>query len=620
MGIYQSNHKFLYRLNWLRGLFLLSFLLLFAQLWHLMILKSVHYQELAERNRVRTVPLLAPRGLVYDREGRVLIDNTRAFNLGLYLEEAKDLDDTLEFLSAGLQLDHKTVLTRLEKARHYAAYQPVILKENIPIQETSYVLSHQAEHPELRIFEQPRRIYRYGQLAAHALGYVGEVSGGPLEHGEFPASNPGDIVGKFGIERSYNQQLTGQDGQRRLLVNSLGETIQTLERFEPVTGKDIQLTLDLDLQMVAESELAGSPGAIVALDPRNGEILVMASRPAFDPNDFAKHISREQWERLTEDPDTPFQNRVIQSTFPPGSVFKIVIALAGLQYQAIDPADTASCKGGAVFHGSLFSCWKPGGHGVVPLREAIRQSCNVYFYRLGQKLGIDQISEFSRKLGLGHPTGIDLPGEALGLVPSREWKRAHSGEPWYAGETISVAIGQGPINVTPIQLVRLVGIVATGKSPSLSLIQGQEPARFGKFRPLPDPELSSQNLQAVRDAMWSVVNEWGTGRAARVAGFDVCGKTGTAQTIRRATRAKLSAEQAEKFESNAWFVAFAPRENPEIVVAVIVQRGGAGGSAAAPIAREILARYYEKRKTAPPKATEVAFYRKEPIPDTVHGL
>lgn len=620
MPIYQSNRKLLSRLNWLRGLFLLCFLLLFVKLWHLMILQSFHYNELAERNRARTIPLLAPRGLIYDQEDRVLVDNTRAFNLGLYVEEAQSLDKTLEFLAGGLQLDQPMVRKRLEKARHYAAYQPVILKENIPIQETSYVLAHQAEHPELRIFEQPRRIYRYGQLAAHALGYVGEVSESQLQQLEFSANKPGDLVGKFGVEHSYNPLLTGQDGRRRLVVNSRGETIQMLARVEPTMGKNLKLSLDLDLQMVAEAELAGSSGAVIAFDPRNGEILAMASHPAFDPNDFAMHISRQRWERLSEDPGGPFQNRVIQSTFSPGSVFKLVIALAGLEYKAVDQETSVSCHGGAVLHGNLFGCWKPGGHGMVPLRKAIRESCNVYFYRLGQKLGIDQISEFSRKLGLGHPTGIDLSGEALGLVPSREWKKEHRGEPWYPGETISVAIGQGPIHVTPLQLARLTGILATGKIPPLTLAKVQKPARFGELRQLPVPEFSHENLQAIRDAMWSAVNEWGTGRAARVAGFQVCGKTGTAQTINQATRSRLTQEQAEKFEPNAWFVGFAPRNDPRIVVAVIVQRGGEGGSAAAPIARKILLRYYQKQQSAPPKATEVAALRGKRISQSVHDL
>ena len=309
MAIYQDTRSFISRVRFLRALFLLCFLVLFAKLWHLMILESLHYQELAERNHVRTIPLMAPRGLIRDREGRVLVDNTRSFSLGLFCEEGQNVDEILEFLATGLQLDPETLRSRLKKAHHYAAYQPVILSENISIRDVSYILSHQAEHPELRIIEQPRRFYRYRRLAAHALGYVGEVSEGELKVREFLENGPGDIIGKFGLERSYNRLLTGRDGQQAILVNSRGETIQTLDRLEPVVGKGLTLSLDLDLQMVAERALAADHGAVVALNPQTGEILAMASQPAFDPNDFAIRISHQHWENLKGDPDSPFQNR-----------------------------------------------------------------------------------------------------------------------------------------------------------------------------------------------------------------------------------------------------------------------------------------------------------------------
>lgn len=605
MPIYQDNRQLLVRLKWLRVLFILAFLALVAKLWHLTILESQRYKELAERNRVQTIPLIAPRGLIYDREGKVLVDNSRSFNLVLFRDEIKDLKETLSFLSKGVDLELEAIKQRLERARHYAPFQPVVLKENISMEEITYIFSHQAEHPEIRAVQQPRRIYRYKELAAHALGYVGEVSEPQLKLPEFEGNKPGDIIGKFGIERTYNRWLTGQDGRRRVLVNSVGKTIQDLGVVNPLAGKELISTLDLDLQTIAEEALAESPGAVIAFDPRSGEVLVMASRPAFDPNQFAVRISREEWERLMGDPDDPFQNRVIQSTFSPGSTFKIVMALAGLEQKAIDPATSVYCNGGALLYGHYFRCWKAGGHGRVALREAIQNSCNVYFYHLGQKLGISQISDFSERLGLGLPTGIDLPGEAMGLVPSEEWKKKRTGQPWYAGETISVAIGQGALSVTPIQLARAVGVLATGDVPTLRLVKDHEPIRFTEVAELPVTHFDSSNLQAIREAMWTVVNQWGTGRAAQVAGFEVCGKTGTAQTVSQSTRAKLSASQAEQFQSNAWFVGFAPRDNPEIVVTIIVQRGGGGGSVAAPVAGKILTRYYEKRK-AKPSVLEIA--------------
>ena len=611
MAIYQDTRRFVSRVRWLRALFLLCFLALLAKLWHLMILEFPHYQELAARNQIRTIPLIAPRGLIRDREGRVLVDNTRSFSLGLFREDGQDIDKILEFLSVGLKLDPETVRSRVKEARHYAAYRPLILQENISIRDVSYVLSHQTEQPGLRIIEQPRRIYHYGRLAAHALGYVGEVSESELQLSEFSENRPGDIIGKFGLERSYNKGLTGMDGQQAILVNSLGETIQTLPRLEPVMGKSFTMSLDLDLQMAAEKALASDPGAIVAINPRTGEILAMVSQPAFDPNEFAVSISRPQWERLIEDPDSPFQNRVIQSTFSPGSIFKLVIALAALEKGVATPSTSTHCSGAAVLHGARFSCWKAGGHGRVSLHEAVQHSCNVFFYRLAQKLGIDEISDTSRKIGLGQLTGINLPGEALGLVPSREWKRKRTGEPWYPGETISVSIGQGPISVTPIQLARFIGLLATGQAPPLSLIRGGSPKGRPEGSQLPVAALSGENLEIIREAMWSVVNERGTGRAARVPGFEVCGKTGTAQTISQSARARLSDEEAERFEHNAWFAGFAPRDKPEIAVVVIVQRGGSGGSAAAPIAKQILKLFYEKHKRPPPETTEVALTGKQ---------
>lgn len=605
MGIYQDNRLLRVRLKWLRVAVLLVFSLFWVRVWQLMILEYERYSELARLNHVRTIPLPAPRGIIYDREGRVLVDNTRSFDLVLFRDEAEDLDRTLRFLSGGLDLDEAALRRRLEGSGHYAYYQPLLLKENLSLEDVAYLLAHQLEYEELRIFEQPRRIYLYGALAAHVLGYVGEVSEAQLKQPEFSTARPGDVVGQFGLERTYDRVLSGRDGRRRILVNSLGKTIQELGRIDPVVGRELTVTLDLDLQMLAEAELEKSPGAVVAYHPRNGEILVMASRPAFDPNQFATRLSREDWKRLTESPDSPFQNRVIQSAFSPGSTFKVVMALAGLERGLIDSGTTVYCGGGTLLYGHFFRCWKAEGHGRVDLREAIRQSCNVYFYLLGQKLSINEIAQFSRRLGLGLPTGIDLVGEAVGVVPSERWKRETMGQPWYAGETISVSIGQGPLTATPLQLARAIGILATGETPPLHLLK--DAPSDPELPSLPTPRFSADALRLVRDAMWSVVNEAGTGVSARVAGFDVCGKTGSAQTIGLDTRARLSGEVAERYQSNAWFVGFAPRDHAEIVVAVIVQRGGAGGASAAPLAGKMLRLYFEKKKGQPLAPGTVAF-------------
>ncbi len=595
MPIFQDNRILARRLVVARLLIGLVFLGLCLKLWHLMVIRFDHYRELAERNQVRTVPLMAPRGPVLDRDGRVLVENINAFNLFLYREEVTDLEDSKEFLVSELEVDPVRFQERLDEAAGYPDFRPLLVKENLSMEQVARLLAHQAEHPELKIFEQPRRLYRYGQLAAHVLGFVGEISRAELDFDEFSGHKPGDVIGKSGIERVYNRQLTGRDGFSRVLVNSSGKALQELVKKEPEPGAELRLTLDLDLQQVAETELGDQPGAVIAIDPRNGDVLVLASRPAFDPNWFATRITQKQWEELTTNPDNPLQNRVIQNAFSPGSIFKVIMALGGLELGVINPQTSVYCNGGVELYGNYFHCWKAGGHGLVHLAEAIQHSCNVYFFLLGQKLGIDRIAEFSRRIGLGEPTGIDLTGEVSGLVPSSAWKQRTTGQPWFAGETISVAIGQGPLNVTPAQLARAIGAVATGRVPQLRLVRAEDDD--GQAAELVG--FSTDNLQAVRNAMWKVVNAAGTGRAAQVANFDVCGKTGTAQTIGRKVRETLSEELQEKYEPNAWFVGFAPRENPEIVVAVIVQRGGGGSTGAAPIAGRLFEAYYKKYKSPP---------------------
>ena len=611
MPIFQDNRELVQRLNWLRIFFVLVFVCLFAQLWSLTVLDFDYYQNLAERNRVRILPQIAPRGLIHDREGRVLVDNVYGFNLLLFRDEMSDLDATLQFLMDGLDMTEEVLRERLKAAGSYSIFQPVVLKENLSMEETAYLLARQSEHPEVEILTQPRRSYRYGSLAAHVAGYVGEVSPAQLQEPDFRESRAGDIVGQFGVERTYNQTLTGRDGRRRVQVDSLGRILHDLEQIDPIRGEDLTLTLDLDLQATAENLLGEDAGAVIAFDARSGEILVMASGPTFDPNQFAIRISENEWEQLLENPDHPLQNRTVQNTFSPGSTFKIILALAGLELGIIDAETTVTCNGSVDLYGHRFHCWKEGGHGEVALREAIQHSCNTYFYLLGQKLGLQEIARFARQLGLGVPVGIDLLGEASGLVPSEEWKRQVRGEPWYPGETISLAIGQGPILVTPIQLARAIGIIATGRSPRLHLLKGESQQGSTAGLELISPVFAPENLQTIRDAMWSVVNEGGTGRGARLANYQVAGKTGTAQTISLSTREKLSESELEKLEDNAWFVGFAPRDNPEIIVAVIVQRGGSGGSAAAPLAREIFRLYHAKYKSRGPAGLEVASQAKQ---------
>jgi len=597
MPIFQDNRRLVARIKGLRTCFFLIFLLLFGKLWYIAVLKAEYYKELAKQNQVRIIPMLAPRGIIFDRQGRVLVDNVQSSNLVLFLDKAHDLNRVFNFLR-GLNISEEALKERMHVARSRSRYQNVVIKENLSMEEMSYVLAHQNEHPELAIVEEPRRLYRYGPLAAHALGYTGEISDKQLKWTEFVGHHQGDIIGKSGVERTYNPNLTGIDGQRRLLVNSMGRTIEELQSVDSTPGDNLTLTLDLDLQQIAETELGDDPGAVVAFDPVRGDVFVMASHPAFDPNMFATRINRADWARISSDTENPLQNRVIQAEFSPGSTFKVVMAIAGLETGVINQNDTVFCPGGVTLYGHYFHCWKKGGHGTVNMTQAIRQSCNVYFYLLGQKLGIDNIEQYSKRVGLGHISGVDLASEADGLVPSQEWKKKTTGDKWYAGETISVAIGQGAMNVTPIQLARAVGMIATGQEPSLHLIKEAEGYRgpaTAVAATTTAPFFKEEHLRVVRDGMWRVVNEFGTGRGALVEGFEVCGKTGTAQTIGNEAKKTLSAEEASKYADNAWFVGFAPRDNPEIVVCVIVQRGKSGGGRAAPIAGKIFRAYWEKK-------------------------
>lgn len=593
------------RLNRLKYLAIALFAFFALRLWHLQVISGNYYEKLAEQNRVRTIPLRAPRGIIRDREGRPLVINRPSFTVYLVRENLVDLSATLDFLARGLELEKEEIARQLEKYSGQPPFYPAPLKENLSVRELAYLTAHQLEHPEIRISLEPRRHYPYGRLAAHLLGYVGEVSEDELARGEFPGARPGTIVGKFGLERRYNQILTGIDGSRRVIVTSAGREVELLEKHEPIIGGELQLTIDLDLQLAAERLLDGKAGTIVALDPRSGEILAMASHPAFDPNSFALRISQREWTRLITDPAHPLQNRAIQSRFSPGSVFKIVVALAALEERLISPGFSVYCNGGASIYGHYFRCHKPR-HGRVDLESAIINSCNVFFYRLGQYLGIERIARYAQALGLGEKTGIDLPEEVAGFFPTPEWKLRSRGEKWYAGETISVAIGQGPVTVTPLQLARAIGIIATrGLRPPSRLVLAAESAPAGHKQFSLRASASSANgrlsfseesYQALIRGMWGVVNQHGTGRAAAVEGFEVCGKTGTAQVI--SNEGKARSRHKDNFKDHAWFVGFAPRHDPEIVVAVLIEGGGFGGQTSAPIAGEIFREYFKKRRQA----------------------
>jgi len=590
------------RLYWLYPAVILIFVLLGVRLWWLQILQGAEYARLAEQNRIRSIQVVAPRGPILDRNGLPLVDNRPSMNILLDRELMSDPASTRAFVTARLAISAEDFEAQLRRARRAGPYHPIVIKEDVGIEDVSVVESHKREHPELQLGPAPRRLYRYGNLGAHVLGYVGEVSEDDLSNNVFPGIQSGDMVGRTGVERVYNQCLTGQNGAKEVLVNSVGRELGVVAERDAAIGGDLRLTLDYDLQSQAEILLAGNVGAIVAMDPRNGEILAMASAPSFNPNSFSPRISATEWSAITNDPDHPLQNRASQNTYPPGSIFKLVMSEAGLDEGLVDESTHVVCRGSEVFYNNVFHCWQERGHGYVNLEGAITQSCNIFFYTLGQRIGIDRIAQHAKALGLGSRTGIDLPAENNGLVPSPEWKQAVRGEKWYAGETISVAIGQGPIRVTPLQLARVVSAIATdGKLVTPHLLLHAERGTYPPW-PVQQSPIKPESASRIRAGMWGSVNNGGTGHSAGLPGLDICGKTGTVQVVGTERKKEL---KSEAVENHAWFAGFASRDNPEIAVIVFLEHGGAGGAAAAPMAKEMFRTYFNK-KSNPELYTQMA--------------
>src|SRR6516165_6533402 len=448
------------RLTAVQYIILGIFLILAYGLWRLQVVQSEFYASLAERNRIRNVPVLAPRGKILDRQGRVIVDNYPSFTALLLRDSSRDLVADADLIAQGLHMDPKEVHDRI---RHFAGmpqFQPIYLKDDITPDELAFIEAHKNELPELDTIMAHRRVYPRNGFMAHLIGYVGEVTDDMLNQPQFELYNPGDVVGISGVERQYNTLLMGTNGSRQALVDSHGREVGRLGETEAIPGKQLKLTIDLDLQIAAEEALEGKNGAIVAMDPRTGEILAMVSRPTFDPNDFRVRVSRQDWNRLVTDPDKPLLNKAIQAQLAPGSTFKIIMATAGWQEGLVQNMNV-HCSGGAMFHGRRFGCWVKGGHGPVDFTKAIYQSCDVFFYTLAEKLGIDRIAKYATMLGLGEKTGIDLPNEVAGVMPSEEWKIKNFKQKWFAGETISVGIGQGAIATTPVQLLRAISAIST---------------------------------------------------------------------------------------------------------------------------------------------------------------
>ena len=581
------------------------FLILAWGLWRLQVMQSDYYSLAAERNHTRNVPVLAPRGKILDREGRIIVDNYPSFSALLLRDSSRDLNGDADLIAQGLHLNSDEVRARIKRFASMPQYQPIFLKEDITPDELQFIEAHRNELPELDTIMAHRRLYPRNGFMAHLIGYVGEVTEDMLNQPQFELYNPGDVVGISGVERQYNTLLMGKNGSRQALVDSHGREVGRLGETEAVPGKQLKLTIDLDLQIAAEEALAGKNGAVVAMDPHTGEILAMVSGPTFDPNDFAVRVSRDEWNKLVNDPDKPLLNKAIQAQLAPGSTFKIIMSVAGWQEHVAQDLHV-NCTGGAEFYGRRFGCWVKGGHGAVTLEKAIYQSCDVFFYTLANKLGIDRIAKYATDFGLGQKTGIDLPNEVNGVMPSEEWKIRNFKQKWFAGETISVGIGQGAVAITPVQLLRAISAISMGgKMVVPHVINPTEmPPGYvetGHYTEVKSVPLDPNGWNFITDAMSRVLLPEGTAPSAHVPGIDIAGKTGSAQIVSLTTRAKF--KNSDALAQNGWFVGFTPRRNPDIVVCVLFQ-GGEHGRLAARLATQVIKAYVDKQKRTPQKMVE----------------
>ncbi|HKY21590.1 MAG TPA: penicillin-binding protein 2 [Vicinamibacterales bacterium] len=578
------------------------FTILACSFWYFQVVQHEKFNELADSNHQRTIPLRAPRGVIFDRHGKVLVENRSSFTISIVREHTKDLDRTVRVLSEVAGLDQKFVLDIVNRHRREPTYRPIMVLDDASLAQVAAVLARRldSELPDVLVQEVPTRRYPAESFAAHLFGYVGEASEGQIES---DGLHSGAIVGQAGVEKIYNKLLMGEDGARRVVVNSMGREIRTLDEIPANEGRRVQLTIDVDLQRAAEEafKASGFNGAAVVMDPRTGEVLAFTSRPGYNPNDFAAGIDRATWAGLNTDPLRPLQNRAIQGLYSPGSTFKIVVATAALEEGVITSDFRVSCGGGGTFYGRFFQCLK--AHGSVDLRRAIEQSCNTYFYTIGNMIGVDKIHKWATLLGLGEKSGIDLPNEIEGLVPSTEWKRRRYKEKWYAGETISVSIGQGQVSITPVSLAVMMSTVANGGTRFIpQLLKAVDDGKgWMPVRP-PAPKsrvaLKPETVSALHDGLFLVINGAGTGGRARIPGRDVSGKTGTAQVISLSGGRQAAGRTELDLRDHGWFVFFAPRDNPEIAGVVFTEHSGSSGNST-PIAKHILETYFNKKEGQP---------------------
>lgn len=588
------------RLRIFQGVCVALFLCLATGFWFFQIARHAEFLVMAENNHQRSLPLQAPRGVLFDRNGEVLVENRYAFNISIVREQSRNLGETMAMVAQLTATPIDAIHQAIERSRRLPSYRPVVVVRDATQAQMAAIAVHRLELPDVVVEKVPTRRYPAESLAAHLIGYVGEVTAAQLTREDFADIHGGAVVGQAGVEQTYNRYLMGEDGARHVVVNSLGREIDTIREDDPDEGDRLQLTIDADVQRAAEEAFRhfGFRGSAIALEPSTGEVLALASLPAYDPNAFAAGISRQDWQDLLTDPLRPLQNRAIQGRYSPGSTFKVAMAVAGLQEKVVTPETRIFCPGGATFYGRYFKCHLKGGHGSVDIRHALEKSCNVYFYTLGNLLGVDRIHKWASALGLGELSGIDLPYETPGIMPSTAWKRQRTGEKWYAGETISVAIGQGQVSVTPISLAVMMATVANGGTRVVPhMVRAVDKGQGWASLPPPTGQrsldLDPETVKAVHEGLWLAVNGAGTARRGQIPGYDVGGKTGTAQVISLQGRARARTDR--DLRDHGWFVFFAPANKPTIA-GVIFAEHAEHGYFAAPVAKFMMETWFAKHE------------------------
>ena len=588
-----------------------AFFILFFRLFHLQVIQGEELRRLSENNCIRLQSVDPSRGLIFDRNGKTLVDNRPSFNLNIILKDAKPVERTIAKLADVIHVPVSELMSKIECDKRVSAYKPVLLKQDIGRDVLAAVEVRKFDLPGVVVDVKPRRHSLYKQGAAHLIGYLGEINPAELKSEKYPGCRGGDFIGKFGVEKAFEPFLRGQRGGRQVEVDAAGQIVAVLKTVGARPGNNIYLTIDQALQQKSEILLKGLAGAVIAMDPTTGQILALASSPAFDQNDFVNGMTRKQWESLVANPFRPMENKAIQGEYPPASTYKIVTAIAGLEEGIIDEKTTFHCPGYYQYGNRAFRCWEKKGHGNVNIFEALTVSCDVFFYQVGQKLGADRLAYYAKACGLEKPTGINLDQEATGLIPTTAWKKRRTGIAWQGGETLSVAIGQGYNLVTPLQILVLTSAVANDglsyKPLILKTIESAEGEVVIQSQSQVQGRLpvSKKTLDIVKKGLWRVVNDSkGTARVARAKGIDISGKTGTVQVVsRKDEEESRETERPDHLKAHAWFLAYAPSADPQIAVVVLVEHGESGAATAAPIAREIITTYL--KKDAPGKQESV---------------